>query len=164
MKIRFQSKSSFSRLIVVTTIVWAMSVLPSTVLADQTIGKLLSMQSKTESDYSKDIGEKCHFTGWDKHHTDYTVDSTKTVENKIEFLDARPLLLSGVNLDRLPRSPGELGRMSPGQWYFLSVGEVDPHHGCTLDIPLMLRASKVKGQKRVGSTFVEEERPTHSLQ
>jgi hypothetical protein len=40
---------------------------------------------------------------------------------------AQPDRASGLEPARLKQLP-ELGRMTPGVWYFLSKGHLDPHH------------------------------------
>ncbi len=49
-----------------------------------------------------------------------------------------------MKLGDLPAMPEELGKMTPGQWYYLGSGKLDPHHGEKWDFPMMLRASVVK--------------------
>ena len=49
-----------------------------------------------------------------------------------------------VDVDKLPKHPGRLGSMKPGQWYFLPAGQFEPHHGKKFSIPLMIRASDLQ--------------------
>jgi len=38
----------------------------------------------------------------------------------------------------------ELGRMTPGVWYFLPKGQLDPHHAHALSVPTIAIAVNVK--------------------
>lgn len=109
-----------------------------------TIANQLSLRPKTAIDFSKVSGEYCFFLGWDRHHTHYAIDPTKTREDTVDFVKAEPLVQAGLNVESLPRFPGELGKMTPGQWYYLPAGEVEPHHGKQLDFPLLLRATDLQ--------------------
>lgn len=158
MNFRYRLIPGVLRLASATAIGCAMGALPSTVLADQaennqaaivgaeisTIAKQLSLRPKTALDFSKVSGEYCFFMGWDSNHTHYAIDPSKTPEDTIDFVDARPLLEAGVELKGLPPAPGELGKMIPKQWYFLAAGELDLHHGERWEFPLMIRASNIE--------------------
>ena len=110
-----------------------------------TIANQLSLRPNTAIDFSKVSGEYCFFLGWDRHHTHYAIDPTKTREDTVDFVKAEPLVQAGLNLESLPRFPGGLGKMAPGQWYYLPAGELEPHHGGKqLDFPLLLRATDLQ--------------------
>ena len=110
----------------------------------------LSLRPETAIDFSKVSGEYCFYSGsdkksgWDKHHTHYAIDPTKTQEDVIDYVDARPLLEAGVNVENLPRLPAELGKMIPGQWYIRTANQNDPHHGKGYDYPELMRASDLQ--------------------
>ncbi len=104
----------------------------------------LSLRPGTALDFSKVSGQYCFFLDWDKHHSHYAIDPTTAHEDIVDFVDARPLLEAGVKLGDLPALPEELGKMTPGQWYYLDSGKLDPHHGERWDFPQMLRASVVE--------------------
>ncbi len=74
----------------------------------------------------------------------YAIDPTKTNEDVIDFVAAKPLLDAGANFDGLPRFPGTLGSMQPNQWYFIPAGAFEPHHGTKFPMPMLMRASTVK--------------------
>ena len=109
-----------------------------------TIANQLSLRPGTALDFSKVSGQYCFFLDWDKHHSHYAIDPTTAHEDTVDFVDARPLLEAGVKLGALPALPEELGKMTPGQWYYLDSGKLDPHHGTKWDFPQMLRASVVE--------------------
>ena len=123
-------------------VILSMVILPSSLSAGEkkdqaalvgaelsTIANHLSLRPKTVLDFTKASGQYCYFMGWDSHHTHYAIDPGSTQEDTIDFVDARPLLKAGVKFDGLSRLPQKLGKMMPNQWYFLPVGEFDPHHG-----------------------------------
>ncbi len=158
MNIRPQMNTSIFGLAVGASLACFLNVSPSAVFADQpkkeqasivgaelsTIANQLSMRPKTALDFSKVSGQYCYFMGWDKHHTHYAIDPSKGPEDMIDFVDARPLLKIGVNLQAVPLFPGKPGDMSPGQWYFLPAGKRDPYHGKAWDFPLLLRSTDIE--------------------
>ena len=73
--------------------------------------------------------------------THYAIDPAGTSEDVIDFVNAKPLLAAGINVDSLPRFPGKLNTMTPNQWYFLPANELEPHHGMKFPIPLLIKAS-----------------------
>ncbi len=115
-----------------------------------TIANQLSLRPETAIDFSNVSGEYCFYSGsdknsgWDKHHTHYAIDPTKTQEDLIDYIDARPLLEAGVNVENLPRLPAELGKMIPGQWYIRLANAYDPHHGKGYDYPELIRAGDLQ--------------------
>ena len=110
----------------------------------------LSHRPKTALDFSKVSGEYCFYsgsdkdTGFDKHHTHYAIDPTKTQEDVIDFIDARTLLEAGLKMESLPKLPADLGKMIPGQWYVRPANAHDPHHGKGYDYPELIRASDLQ--------------------
>ncbi len=103
----------------------------------------LSLRPKIANDYSEKIGEYCFFTGWDAHHTHYAIDPAGTQEDVIDFVDPRPLIEAGFDVDKLPRQPARLGKMKPNQWYYLAAGQLDPHHDDKYELPLLMRATEL---------------------
>lgn len=106
-----------------------------------TIARHLSERPNTAIDFTDVSNEHCFFTGWDKHHTHYAIDPGATKEDTIDFVDARPLIETGMSVKDLPAAPAELGQMTPGQWYLVAEGQKEPHHGMTAKFPLMVRAT-----------------------
>ena len=74
--------------------------------------------------------------------THYATDPTKTREEVVDFVNAEPLIKAGINVASLPKFPGWLNSMTPGQWYFLPAGELEPHHGTKF--PFLIRATNIK--------------------
>ncbi len=110
-----------------------------------TIAKHLQTRPKTAIDFSNVSGEYCFSLGLGKgaHMTHYAIDPAGTSEDVIDFVNAKPLLAAGTNVDSLPRFPGKLNTMTPNQWYFLPANEFDPHHGKKFPFPQLIRASSL---------------------
>lgn len=110
-----------------------------------TIAKHLQTRPKTAIDFSNVSGEYCFNVGLGKggHMTHYAIDPAGTQEDVIDFVNAKPLIAAGINVADLPRFPGGLGSMKPNQWYFLPAGEMEPHHGKKMPIPLLIKASNL---------------------
>lgn len=97
-------------------------------------------------DFREVSGEMCFDVNMKNggHMTHYAVDPTSTTEDVIDFVNAKQLVKSGMDVSVLPEFPGELGSMEDNTWYYLAAGELDPHHGVKWDFPVMLRASNHK--------------------
>lgn len=110
------------------------------------IANQLSLRPESALDFSDVSGEYCFDVSIGKggHMTHYAIDPTKTREDVIDFVNAKPLIEAGVNVDALPRFPGGLGTMTPNRWYFLPAGEFEPHHGMEFPFPLLIRASDLE--------------------
>lgn len=104
----------------------------------------LSHRPETAFDFSKVSGEYCFFGGWDGHHTHYAIDPTKTQEDVIDFVEAAPMIKAGLNVKDLPKYPGKLGKMTPGQWYYSPAKGFEPHHGKNPPVALLIRAVNIK--------------------
>ncbi len=109
------------------------------------ISKHFQARPKTAIDFSKVSGEYCYNAGLGKSGlmTHFAIDPAGTSEDVIDFVNAKPLLAAGINVDSLPRFPGKLDTMTPNQWYFLPAKEFEPHHGKKFPFPLMIKASNL---------------------
>ncbi len=111
------------------------------------IANQLSMKPENFVDFTEVSGEYCLNSNVMSggHMTHFAVDPTKTQEDVIEYINAEPLIKAGVvDVEKLPRSPGTLGSMTPNQWYYLPAGELEPHHNAKFPFPLLIKASNVK--------------------
>src|SRR6266513_1729236 len=90
------------------------------------IARLLRAKPAMAIDRTRESGEYCLKSGPDSM-THYATDATKTREDIVYEFAAEPLAKSGLDLQKLPSLPA-LGKMEPGQWYYLPEGKVDPHH------------------------------------
>ena len=97
-------------------------------------------------DFSKKSGELCLNAGLPTggHMTHFSVDPSATVEDIIDFVRVDQLVAAGLDTAALPRHPGTLGSMKPGQWYFVPAGSFEPHHGTKFPFPLIVRATDVR--------------------
>jgi len=59
------------------------------------------------------------------------------------ILRANPEMAAGLDPARMKQLP-ELGRMTPGVWYFLPKGQLDPHHAHVMPGPTIAIAVNVK--------------------
>ncbi len=109
------------------------------------ISKHFQTRPKTAIDFSKVSGEYCYNAGLGKSGlmTHFAIDPAGTSEDVIGFVNAKPLLAAGINVDSLPRFPGKLDTMTPNQWYFLPAKEFEPHHGKKFPFPLLIKASNL---------------------
>lgn len=110
----------------------------------RTIANQFSLRPDIPKDFSKVSGEYCFFGGWDGHHTHYAIDPTKTQEDVIDFVEAAPMIKAGLNVKDLPKYPGKLGKMTPGQWYYSPAKGFEPHHGKNPPVALLIRAVNIK--------------------
>lgn len=111
------------------------------------IANQLALKPGTAVDFTHVSGEYCYSAGVKKggHMTHYATDPTKTQEDVIDFVNAKPLIEAGViDVEKLPRLPKTLGSMTPNQWYYLPAGEHDPHHGRSWPFPMLVKASNIK--------------------
>ncbi len=111
-----------------------------------TFAKHLSVRPETAIDLSGVSGAYCFNAGLGAggHMTHYAIDPENTTEDVIDFVNAKSFVKAGINVDDLPKFPGKLGAMKANQWYFLSPGEKEPHHGRTFPFPLMIRATNLE--------------------
>jgi len=115
--------------------------------AQAAIGQYLQAHPEMVIDFSGVSGEYCINALKVKggHMTHYAIDPSKTTEDVIVFVDARPLIDAGVDFSKLPRLPSKLGSMKNSQWYYLPKGGVDPHHGTKQSKRAMLvRATNIQ--------------------
>ena len=75
--------------------------------------------------------------------THYAIDPATTSEDVIDFVNATSLVEAGIKVDDLPRFAGQLGIMTPNQWYFAPADTFEPHHGKKFPFPLLIKASNL---------------------
>ena len=83
--------------------------------------------------FKSDLGTMVHFA----------TQPERTSEGVIYEFDASGLIAAGLDPARMKRLP-ELGRMTPGLWYFLPKGQLDPHHAHAMSGPTVAIAINVK--------------------
>ena len=93
-------------------------------------------------DRTKESGEFCLKSGLGTM-THYAKDHERTREDIVYEFAAEPLVKAGLDPRKLAPLP-PLGRMEPGQWYYLPEGQVDPHHQHTMEGATLLIAVDVR--------------------
>jgi hypothetical protein len=83
--------------------------------------------------FKSDLGIMVHFA----------TRPERTSEDVVYEFDASGLIAAGLDPARLKQLP-ELGRMTPGVWYFLPRGQLDPHHAHAMSAPIIALAVNVK--------------------
>jgi hypothetical protein len=73
----------------------------------------------------------------------FAAQPERTSEDIVYELDATGLIAAGLDPARMKQLP-ELGRMTPGVWYFLPKGQLDPHHAHAMPAPTIAIAVNVK--------------------
>jgi hypothetical protein len=106
------------------------------------IARLLRAKPEMAIDQYKASGEYCLKSGLGTM-THYASDSSTTREDIVYEFDAAGLTAAGLDPKRLPPLP-TLGKMEPGQWYYLPEGQVDPHHKHTMPGTTLLIAVDVR--------------------
>ena len=73
----------------------------------------------------------------------FAAEPEGTSEDIVYELDASGLIAAGLDPARMKQLP-ELGQMTPGLWYFLPKGQLDPHHAHAMPGPTIAIAVNVK--------------------
>jgi len=100
------------------------------------IARLLRASPEMAIDRTRESGEYC-LKSSRTTMTHYAKDAAATREDIVYEFAAAPLVTAGLDPTRLPSLPA-LGKMEPGQWYFLPEGQVDPHHQHKLAGPTLV--------------------------
>jgi hypothetical protein len=82
--------------------------------------------------FKSDLGTMVHFA----------TQPERTSEGVLYEFDASGLIAAGLDPARMKQLP-ELGRMTPGLWYFLPKGQQDPHHAHAMPGPTIAIAVNV---------------------
>ena len=106
------------------------------------IARLLRAKPEMAIDRTKESGEFC-FKSSPGTMTHYAKNPDSTREDIVYEFAASPLVKAGLDLKKLAPLPA-LGKMEPGQWYYLPEGQVDPHHQHPMPGPTLLIAVDVR--------------------
>ena len=106
------------------------------------IAKILRANPEVAIDRTAASGEYCFKSG-PGTMVHFATQPERTPEGVIYELDASGLIAAGLDPARLKPLP-ELGRMTPGVWYFLPTGQSDPHHAHALPVPTIAIAVDLK--------------------
>ena len=107
------------------------------------IARILRAKPEVAIDRTAASGEYCFKSGPGSTMVHFAVRPEGTPEDVIYELDASGLIAAGLDPARLNPLP-ELGRMTPGVWYFLPTGQLDPHHAHAMSSPMIAIAVDVK--------------------
>src|SRR5258708_24823665 len=106
------------------------------------IAKILHANPKIAIDQTAASGEYCFNSGLGTM-VHFATQPEGTAEDVVYEFDASRLIAAGLDPARLQQLP-ELGRMTPGVWYFLPHGQQDPHHAHAMPRPTIAIAINVK--------------------
>ncbi len=106
------------------------------------IARILRANPEMVIDQTAASGEYCFKSGLGTM-VHFSAQPERTSEGVLYEFDASGLIAAGLDPERMKQLP-ELGRMTPGVWYFLPKGQLDPHHAHALSVPTIAIAVNVK--------------------
>jgi hypothetical protein len=106
------------------------------------IARILRANPEMAIDRTAASGEYCFKSG-PGTMVHFAAQPERTLEDIVYELDASGLIAAGLDPARMKQLP-ELGRMTPGVWYFLPKGQLDPHHAHAMPAPTIAIAVNVK--------------------
>ncbi len=105
------------------------------------IARILHAKPEIAIDQTAASGEYCFNSGLGTM-VHFATQPERTPEDVIYEFDASELITAGLDPARLQQLP-ELGRMTPGVWYFLPHRQQDPHHAHAMPHPTIAIAINV---------------------
>jgi hypothetical protein len=106
------------------------------------IARILRANPEMAIDRTTASGEYCFKSG-PGTMVHFATQPGRTSEGVVYEFDASALIAAGLDPARLKQLP-ELGGMTPGVWYFLPKGQLDPHHPHAMSGPTIAIAVNVK--------------------
>jgi len=106
------------------------------------IARILRANPEMVIDQTAASGEYCFKSGLGTM-VHFAARPDRTSEGVLYEFDASALIAAGLDPARMKQLP-ELGRMTPGVWYFLPKGQQDPHHAHAMPGPTIAIAVSVK--------------------
>jgi hypothetical protein len=106
------------------------------------IARILRANPEMVIDQTAASGEYCFKSGLGTM-VHFAARPDRTSEGVLYEFDASALIAAGLDPARMKQLP-ELGRMTPGVWYFLPKGQLDPHHAHRMSAPTIAIAVDVK--------------------
>src|SRR5213596_4415420 len=106
------------------------------------IARILRANPEVAIDRTAASGEYCFNSGLGTM-VHFVAQPERTPEDVLYEFDASGLIAAGLDPARMRQLP-ELGRMTPGLWYFLPKGQLDPHHAHAMPSPTIAIAVNVK--------------------
>lgn len=106
------------------------------------IARILRGNPEIAVDRTAEGGEYCFKSG-PGTMVHFAVHPERTPEDVLYEFDASGLIAAGLDPARMRQLPA-LGKMTPGVWYFLPKGQLDPHHGHAMTSPTIAIAVNVR--------------------
>ncbi len=106
------------------------------------IARILRANPEVAIDRTAASGEYCFNSGLGTM-VHFAAQPERTPEGVLYEFDASGLIAAGLDPARMKQLP-ELGRMTPGVWYFLPNEQQDPHHAHAMPGPTIAIAVSVK--------------------
>lgn len=106
------------------------------------IARILRMNPELAIDRTAASDEYCFKSGLGTM-VHFAAHPERTPEDVVYEFDASGLIAAGLDPARMQQLP-ELGRMTPGVWYFLPQGRPDPHHAHAMAGPTIAIAVGVE--------------------
>jgi hypothetical protein len=106
------------------------------------IARILRSNPEMAIDRTAASGEYCFKSGLGTM-VHFAARPERTSEGVVYEFEASGLIAAGLDPARMKQLP-ELGRMTPGVWYFLPTGQPDPHHAHAMTGPTIAIAVNVK--------------------
>lgn len=106
------------------------------------IAKILRAKPAVAIDRTAASGEYC-FNSGQGTMVHFATQPERTQEDVVYEFDASGLIAAGLDPTHLKQLP-EMGRMTPGVWYFLPKGQQDPHHAHGMPAPTIAIAIDIK--------------------
>jgi len=106
------------------------------------IARILRANPEMAIDRTAASGEYC-FKSSPGTMVHFAAQPERTSEGVLYEFDASGLIAAGLDPARMRQVP-DLGRMTPGVWYFLPAGQRDPHHAHAMPGPTIAIAVSVK--------------------
>jgi hypothetical protein len=106
------------------------------------IARILRAKPEIAIDQTAASGEYCFNSGLGTM-VHFATKPERTSEDVVYEFDASQLIAAGLDPARLKQLP-ELGRMTPGVWYFLPLRQQDPHHTHAMPRPTIAIAINVQ--------------------
>jgi hypothetical protein len=106
------------------------------------IARILRAKPEIALDRTAASGEYCFNSGLGTM-VHFATQPERTPEDVVYEFDASGLIAGGLDPARMQQLP-KPGQMTPGVWYFLPQGQVDPHHAHAMSGPTVAIAINVK--------------------
>ena len=110
------------------------------------IANLFAPGSKLAAiDATKASGEYCMLETVTKHNMiHYASNPEKTHEDIVYYLNPKTFIESGMDVNKLPKHPKSLGKMTPLQWYYYDGTYVEPHQGTQMNKEYVIMTVNLK--------------------